>query len=295
MNLRMNNNMKYLINQLARLSSHVTKPACRSAILVITLAVAFGCASVPHTGRRQFNVVSDQQLNTLGVKAFKEIAQREKESKDERVTSSVKRVVERVSAAAEAMDKPNFRWEVKVIENEEPNAFCLPGGKIVVYSGLIPFARNEGGLAAVIAHEVAHAVARHGGERVSQALALDGALNLGSLILSKDGGELDMRAKRILSALGAGALVGIILPYSRVHEYEADRIGQIYMARAGYDPTEAVRLWERMSKIKKPPIPPWLSTHPTDEDRVRKANEFLPDAMKIYKDAPQKFGAGSVL
>lgn len=262
---------------------------------MLVLAVAFGCASVPHTGRRQYNVIPDRQLNALGINAFEEITQTQKESKDDRLTAAVKRVVERVSAAAEATDKPNFQWEVKVIENKEPNAICLPGGKIVVFSGIIPYAHNEGGLAAIVAHEVAHAVARHGGERVSQALTLDGALKLGSLMLKKEGGELDSRSKRILGALGSGAAVGILLPYSRVHEYEADRIGQIYMARAGYDPTEAVRLWGRMSQIRKPPIPVWLTTHPTDDARVAKLKEFLPAAMKIYHDAPQKFGVGSAL
>ncbi|MCA1960264.1 MAG: M48 family metallopeptidase [Desulfomonile sp.] len=287
--------MNSLINQLAHPDALPAGRIRRGMWLLLVLTIAYGCASVPHTGRRQFNMVPDAQLNALGTNAFNEIAGRESLSKDEHVNSAVKRVVERVTAAAEATDKPNFKWEVRVLENKDPNAVCLPGGKILVLSGIIPYARNEAGLAAIIAHEVAHAVARHGGERVSQAVTVNGALQLGSLALSKDGGKLDARSKRILGALGSGALVGILLPYSRVHEFEADRIGQIYMARAGYDPTEALRLWERMSQIKKPPIPPWLSTHPTDQDRLRKLREFLPDAMKIYNDAPRKHGKGSDL
>jgi len=287
--------MKSLINQLVDVRARLTGPMFRGLWLLVVLTVAYGCASVPHTGRRQFNVVSDQQLNALGANAFKEISGKEPSSKDERINATVKRVVERVSAAAEAVDKPNFKWEVQVLENKDPNAVCLPGGKIVVFSGIIPYARNEAGLAAIVAHEVAHAVARHGGERVSQALTVNGALQVGSLALSKEGGKLDARSKRILGALGSGALVGILLPYSRVHEFEADRIGQIYMARAGYDPTESLRLWERMAEIKKPQVPPWLSTHPADQDRLRKLKEFLPDAMRIYDDAPRKFGKGSDL
>jgi predicted Zn-dependent protease len=160
---------------------------------------------------------------------------------------------------------------------------------------MIPYARNEAGLAAVIAHETAHAVARHGGERVSQQLALKGAMSAGGEILKKEDGSLDTKARVALGALGMGGTIGVVLPYSRVHEFEADRIGQIYMAAAGYDPSEAARLWDRLSKIKKPPIPVWLSTHPADEERVRKLREFLPEAQKYYAQAPTKFGVGTPL
>lgn len=262
-------------------------------LLVVILAVA--CASVPHTGRRQFNVVSDRQLNELALKAFQQIAAKEPESSDKRLKKIVQRVADRVSKAAETIDKPEFDWEVKLIDKDVPNAFCLPGGKIVVYTGILPYARNEAGLAAIIAHEVAHAVARHGGERLSQQLALRGAVSAGGQILKKEDGTLDQKSKLILGALGLGATVGVILPYSRTHEFESDQIGQMYMARAGYDPAEAIKLWRRMSKIKKPPIPVWLSTHPADEDRVRKLAEHLPDARKHYSEAPTKFGRGSLL
>jgi len=251
-----------------------------------------GCASVPHTGRKQFNVVPDGQINALALKAFSEIVEKEPESTDKKFTTIVRRVAERVSRAAEAVDKPSFNWEVKVIDKDIPNAFCLPGGKIVVFTGLMPYLKNEAGLAAVIAHEVAHAVARHGAERLSQQLAARGAVSVGGEILKKKDGSLDGAAKLFLGALGMGATIGVILPYSRVHEFEADRIGQIYMARAGYDPAEAVQLWSRMAKIQKPPIPVWLSTHPADADRVKKLQEFLPDAQKVYAEAQSKHGLG---
>jgi len=271
----------------------------RNFIVVLSVLAVVGlvaCASVPHTGRRQFNVMSDRQLDSLAVKAFQEVSAKESPSSDKRLVGIVHRVADRVSKAAEELDKPGFEWKELVVDKDVPNAFCLPGGRIVVYSGIVPYARNEAGLAAIIAHEVAHAVARHGGERLSQQVALKGALSLGGeLLKDKKDGTLDSKSRLLLSALGMGGTLGVILPYSRVHEFEADRIGLIYMAKAGYDPSEAVKLWERMSKIKKPPVPVWLSTHPADEDRVRKLKEFLPDAMKYYAEAKTKYGVGSPL
>lgn len=264
----------------------------RSVRALLVLVMIASCASVPHTGRRQFNVVSDDQLNTLGLRAFNEIVAKEPQSKDKRLTEIVARIVDKVSKAAEVVDKPGFQWDIRVVEKDTPNAFCLPGGKIVVYSGIVPYARNEAGLAAVIAHEVAHAVARHGGERLSQHAALKGAVSVGGEIMKSEDGKLDQKSRLLLGALGLGGTVGIVLPYSRVHEFEADRIGQMYMARAGYDPKSSIDLWTRMSQIKKPPIPAWLSTHPSDEARVQKLKEFLPDAMKSYAEAPEKHGLG---
>jgi predicted Zn-dependent protease len=267
----------------------------RISILLVILALAAACATVPYTGRRQFNVISDSQLNALAVKAFNEVIEKEPPSKDERLKSIVQRVAERISKAADALDRPGFQWEVRVIDRDVPNAFCLPGGKIVVYKGILQYAKNEAGLAGIIGHEVAHAVARHGAERLSQKLVLEGAISLGQEIIRKEDGTIDQRARMALGALGLGGTVGIVLPYSRLHEFEADRIGQIYMARAGYEPAESMRLWDRLSKIKKPPIPVWLSTHPADEDRVQKLRETLPDAQKYYQAAPAKYGLGSLL
>jgi metalloendopeptidase OMA1, mitochondrial len=290
--------MNYLINQV--IPDHDRSQPARQrhagvGFLVLATLLFAACASVPHTGRRQFNLVSDSQLNAVGLKAFGEISSKEHELKDDRLKGVVKKVVDRVSKAAEAIDKPGFQWDVLVVDGDVPNAFCLPGGKIVVYSGIFPYAKTEAGLAAIVAHEVAHAVSRHGGERVSQSLALKGALSVGAEVLKGEKGTLDEKSRLLLGALGMGGTVGVILPYSRVHEFEADRIGQIYMAKAGYDPAEAVGLWGRMAKIKKPPIPVWLSTHPADEDRVRKLREFLPDAQKYYQEAQTKYGPGALL
>lgn len=289
--------MKYLINQFIAVFERrrYSRRLVRLSVPLILLMLVCACASVPHTGRRQFNVMSEEQMNALALKAFNEIVKEQPEAQDERIKGIVKRVTDRVAQAAEAIDHPKFNWDVRVIQNDKPNAFCLPGGKIVVFTGIMPYAKNEAGLAAIIAHEVAHAVARHGGERLSQRLALQGALSIGAEAIKGKDGKLSTRTRLALGALGLGGMVGVILPFSRVHEFEADRIGQIYMARAGYDPAEAVRLWDRLSKIKKPPIPVWLSTHPADQDRVRKMREFLPDARKFYNEAPVKHRLGSLL
>ncbi len=290
--------MNYLINQVLSSKPALDRPVMAFLLKIVCpllLIVAAGCATVPHTGRHQFNVVSDRELDSLALKAFNEVVAKEAPCKDQRFTQIVKRVTDRVSKAAEQIDKPKFAWEVRVIDKDVPNAFCLPGGKIVVYTGMIPYARNEAGLAAVIAHETGHAVARHSGERLSQQLALKGAIATGGQVLKKDDGSLDTKSRVLLGALGMGGTLGILLPYSRVQEFEADHIGQIYMAAAGYDPGEAVRLWDRMSKIKKPPIPIWLSTHPADADRLRKLEEYLPEAQKIYAQAPAKYGVGALL
>ena len=289
--------MNYLINQV--MSDATTKRL--SPILwrlfwsSVTFSLLLGCATVPHTGRRQFNMVSDNRLNGLGARAFNEIVVREPKSKDKRLVEIVRRVTDRVVKAAEAMDKPGFKWDVRVVDRDDPNAVCLPGGKIIVHSGIAPYAKNEAGLAAIIGHEVSHAVARHGGERLSQQVALNGVIDIGREMLKQKQGKLDNKTRMLLGALGLGATLGIVLPYSRVHELEADKIGQLYMARAGYDPAESPRLWERMSKIKKPPIPVWLSTHPADEERVRKMRESLPEAQKMYSAAQVKYGIGTPL
>jgi metalloendopeptidase OMA1, mitochondrial len=292
------NNMNYLINQV--LSGNSLRHCPMAAVLwklicLLVLFLAVGCATVPHTGRRQFNMVSDQQLSALSQKAFQEVVAKEPECKDQRLNEIVRKVTTQVNKAAEMIDKPKFDWDVRVIDKDVPNAFCLPGGKMIVYTGMVKYARNEAGLAAVIAHETAHAVARHGGERLSQQAALKGAIAVGGEVLKNEDGSMDTKARVALGALGMGGTIGIVLPYSRVHELEADRIGQLYMAAAGYDPSEAGRLWERMSKIKKPPIPVWLSTHPPDEDRIRNLSECLPEAQKLYAAAPTKYGLGAPL
>jgi predicted Zn-dependent protease len=264
----------------------------KTAVTISVALLIISCATVPHTGRRQLNLISDRQVNELALKAFNEVIDRGPLTTDPKVLDVVKRVSDRIIKAAEETDKPGFNWDVQVIEKDVPNAACLPGGKILVFSGILPFAKNEAGLATIIAHETAHAVARHGSERLSQQLALSGAVNLGGVILKGDQQQLDKKTRLLLSAIGLGGTVGIILPFSRTHEFEADRIGQIYMAKAGYDPAESINLWDRMAKINKPPIPAWLSTHPADQERVNRLRESLPQTQKLYSEARERLGLG---
>jgi metalloendopeptidase OMA1, mitochondrial len=264
-------------------------------LLISAVSLILGCASVPHTGRKQLNFVPNKDLDGLGARAYSEVITKEPVCRNEKINEIVKRVADRVSKAAEDMDHPGFEWKTHVVEKDVPNAFCLPGGKIVVYTGILPHVKNEAGLATVIGHEVAHAVARHGGERLSQQLALQGISSIGSEIFKDKEGKLDDKTKAVIGALGLGATVGVLLPYSRTHEIEADRIGQLYMAKAGYDPSESVQLWERMSKIDKPPVPVWLSTHPADEDRIKNLRESLSVAKDIYNKEPVKYGLGAAI
>ncbi len=266
---------------------------CKFFVQLVVTALLAACATVPHSGRTQINLVSDAELNRLAAQSFKEILKKEKICADARLNALVDRVAGRIIRAAEEMDMPGFDWEVRLIEKDEANAFCLPGGKIVVYTGLLKTAENEAGLAAVIGHEVAHAVARHGAERMSQELILSGAMALGAIAL--DAGSSPER-RRLLAAIGLGANVGIILPFSRRHEEEADEIGLFYMARAGYDPSGAPGLWARMKKTfsgKEPPV--WLSTHPSSAARMENLRSLLPQAMEIYRNAPEQYGIGEKL
>ncbi|TAJ40803.1 MAG: M48 family peptidase, partial [Reyranella sp.] len=187
---------------------------------------------------------------------------------------------------AEMWRAPRFRWEFKTIDKNEPNAFCLPGGKVFVYTGLLPITRTEAGLAVVIAHEVAHALARHGAERMSnQMVASVGAAAAGAALASTVSGSSRTYLPGMMAAVGAGATVGFILPMSRAQESEADRIGLVLMALAGYDPREAIGLWERMraANAGRKNQAEWLSTHPADTTRINDIRGWVNEAMKYYR------------
>jgi predicted Zn-dependent protease len=190
----------------------------------------------------------------------------------------VSEVGRRIAAAA---DKPDYKWEFVVIEDKSVNAFALPGGKVAFNTGIMPVCQDEAGIAAVMGHEVAHALARHGSERMSQ----QQALSIGGVaLMAAISGTSPMVKEGVSQAYGLGAQVGVLLPYSRKHELEADKIGMILMAKAGYDPRQAVSFWERMLATKEGSAPPqFLSTHPSDQKRVEELKGFLPEAMKYYK------------
>jgi metalloendopeptidase OMA1, mitochondrial len=245
----------------------------------ITLAVVIiSCTTVPETGRRQLNFMSPQAEMQLGFSEFEKMKKDTPISKDAKLNDMVTRVGQRIAAVA---NLPDAQWEFVVFDSKEANAFCLPGGKVGIYTGILPITKDEAGLATVIGHEVAHAVARHGGERISRAMA---AQMVGQAVGTATADS--KYAAAIQVAYGLGTQVGVELPHSRSQESEADRIGLIYMARAGYDPEAAVGFWQRFGEYNAKAgsaTPAFLRTHPTDETRVKQLKEWMPEAKAQYK------------
>ncbi|RMG33413.1 MAG: M48 family peptidase [Planctomycetota bacterium] len=249
-----------------------------------------GCRTAPETGRKQLVLIPEEQEIAMGELAYRDILANTPESKDEQLRRIVQRVGERIAAVA---GRPDYRWEFHLLSVPEPNAFCLPGGKIAVFEGILPVCENEAGLAAVLSHEVAHALARHGGERMSQGLVVS-AVELGLKWGLKDRDAV--ARERILQAYGIASKYGVLLPYSRKHELEADAIGLRLMARAGYDPHEAVRLWQRFADFNRGQrIPEFFSTHPSDTHRARALAELMPEAERLYAAAERRMGTGQRL
>jgi len=248
---------------------------------VVGVLLLAGCVTVPYTQRSQFVILPEAQELALGVSAFREVLQKEKVVRDPRFVDPVEKVGRRIAAVA---DKPDYDWEFVVIDNPRTvNAFALPGGKVAVYTGLFPVAKDEAGLAAVLGHEIAHALARHGAERMSQGLLLQLA---GAGVSVAVGDASPAMRQAVMQAFGLGAQVGVMLPFGRAQESEADRIGLILMARAGYDPAAALALWERMEAQGGAAPPEWLSTHPGYETRQDNIRGWLSEARAFYKPAP---------
>ena len=261
---------------------------CRFLVFFCTAMILWSCKTVPISNRKQVNLLPESMLIEMSLTNYDQFLKENKLSSDKSQTEKINNVGSRISSAAIEFMKQNgleknvadFRWQYKLVENDVPNAWCMPGGKIVFYTGILPYTQNEAGIAVVMGHEVAHAVARHGNERMSQGLIAQ----MGGLALSVALNEKPEETKQLfLAAYGVGASIGILLPYSRVHEYEADRIGLVIMSMAGYDPGEAVNFWERMSKMSKNSTPEYLSTHPSDANRIAEIKKFLPEAYKYYK------------
>jgi predicted Zn-dependent protease len=248
------------------------------------------CETAPVSGRSQMMLVSENEEREMGLQAYREVLNKEPLSRDAQTSALVEKVGRRIANAAEHPPQelwraPRFRWEFKTVDKNEPNAFCLPGGKVVVYTGLLPITKSEAGMAVVIAHEVAHALARHGAERMSDQMVASVGTAAAAVALSATvTGRSRTYLPAMMAAVGAGATVGYILPMSRAQESEADRIGLVLMAMAGYDPREAIGLWERMraaSSGKRQAE--WLSTHPADTTRIADIRRWLPEAMQYYK------------
>jgi len=250
----------------------------RGLVAALFAFMLVSCTHSPYTHRKQIILVSPAQEMQMGYKAEQDILRKASINRDPRLNAMVRRVGTRIARVA---NQPNYRWTFHVINGKEINAFCLPGGKIFVYTGLLRIIDNDSQLAAVIAHEVAHAIARHGAERISMMQLGE----LGKKLAVKAAGG---RYQNVINQVyGIGANYGVFLPYSRKFEYEADEIGLYLMAKAGYDPREAIKFWEKMIQatrnMRKPPE--FASTHPSDINRIRRLQALLPKAMQYYYQA----------
>lgn len=258
-----------------------TPPLVRQVPLLLSLLLLSGCLTVPETGRRQVMLISTSQEMQLGLSAFQQMKKDTPVSRDPAVNAMVQRVGRRIAAVAEL---PGAQWEFVVFDSKQANAFCLPGGKVGIYTGILPITKDEAGLATVIGHEIAHAVARHGAERVSEGILLQ----TGGGLLGASLSSADPRTQvLVMTAYGIGAKVGRELPHSRGQESEADHIGLIYMARAGYDPEAAVGFWQRFADYSRSQggggTPAFLRTHPLDTVRIQQIQQWLPEAKANFR------------
>jgi metalloendopeptidase OMA1, mitochondrial len=249
-----------------------------------------GCKSAPITGRRQLMLIPEQNEVAMGAQAFADVTAEKSGPSNARYSQLVQRVGMRIAAVS---DRSDYQWETRVIASDEQNAYCLPGGKIVVYDGILPICQNEAGLAVVMSHEVAHVLARHGGERMSQQSAINGLQTaVGYAMRNKEQVTRDI----FMKAYGLTTTYGVLLPYSRKHESEADHIGLMLMARAGYDPAEAPRFWTRFAAANTGEKPAeFLSTHPSDSRRASELEQLLPEALDIYRTAQAPIGMGELI
>lgn len=258
--------------------------------LIGTLLLILACATVPVTERRSLSLVPDSELLSLSSQQYNEVLHKSKLSDDSAKVRMVRTVGERIARATEEFmkasgmeaDLKNYKWEFNLIQDDKTvNAWCMPGGKVAVYTGILPLTQDDTGLAVVTGHEIAHAIAKHGNERMSEGLLVQLGGTALSVALTK---QPAATSQIFMTAYGAAANVGFLLPYSRLHESEADRIGLILMAKAGYDPREAIPFWQRMNQQGGGSRPPeFLSTHPAPETRISQIQALIPEAMKYYK------------
>ena len=266
---------------------HSTKS--KLVVLCSLLLLLSGCTEVAITGRRQFNLVPDSMINSMAFQSYGEFLSQNKLSNDFSKTQMVKRVGRRIQRAVVQYCANNniedrltgYQWEFNLIEDDSLNAWAMPGGKVVVYTGLLKVTQTEAGLATVISHEIGHVFAKHGAERMTQRLLVD----LGGMALSEALANKPAQTQNLFKqSYGIGTQVGVLLPYSRTHEKEADHLGLIFMAMAGYNPNEAVNFWQRMALAKQGPQPlEILSTHPADSTRIGNIQRLLPKARQYYR------------
>lgn len=251
--------------------------------------MAYACATVPVTGRKQLSLVNSSEINTMSATQYSDVIKKGPLSTNKEQVDMIKRVGGRIQKAVEqymadkgASDQlAGFAWEFNLIEDDKTvNAWCMPGGKVAFYTAILPICKDETGVAVVMGHEVAHAIANHGRERMSQGLIQEfGLSTLGAAMGQNPGTTTQL----LYQAVGMGSNLGM-LSFSRQHESEADHIGLIFMSMAGYDPQQAPKFWERMTAGSGGgKQPEFMSTHPSDETRIKQLNEWMPEAMKYYK------------
>lgn len=260
----------------------------KGLVALFTAFLISGCSSVPITGRQQLLLVSDSEVLSSSLTQYDSYIKSSKKSTSVSQTNKVKRVGKRIAEATErylrennlSREIANFKWEFNLIQDSQINAFCMPGGKIVVYEGLMKIAQTDDELAVVLGHEVAHAVAKHSNERMSQQLAAEyGAKILSASLSDKSQTIQDMAT----SVYGLGAQYGLMLPFSRKHESEADYMGLVFMTMAGYTPDVAINFWKKMSAGSQGHIPEMMSTHPSDATRINAIYKALPEIKRKYQ------------
>jgi len=258
-------------------------------LMVLVIGLLAACSTVPLTGRSQLILIPDNQVMSLSFDQYNQFLSKHEVIKGTPEAQMVQRVGRRIQNAVQAYLVQNgqsgllngYQWEFNLVKDKQVNAFCMPGGKVVVYTGILPVTENESGLATVMGHEIGHAIARHGNERMSQGLVAQmGGMALGAALSSRP----QETQQIFMAAFGLGAQVGILLPYGRLQESEADQLGLIFMAMAGYDPHAAVGFWQRMAGQKDGAAPPeFLSTHPSHATRIADIKSYLPTAMAYYR------------
>lgn len=263
---------------------------CRIIVIAAITTLLAACTTAPVTGRTQLRLVGSSTMLSMSQQQYDQVLKDNKLSTDAEATAMTKRVGRNIQNAVERYfsergmkhELDDYEWEFNLIESDEVNAWCMPGGKIAVYTGILPVTMDENGLAVVIAHEVGHAVAGHGAERMSHMLAAQ----LGGIALSVAMADRPDTTQQLwMTVFGLGAQVGFILPYSRIQEYEADHLGLVFMAMAGYNPEGSIEFWQRLAAEKKGSSPPtFLSTHPTDASRIQRIQSLMPEARRYYDE-----------
>ena len=268
---------------------NIAKIAKYSFVVLLATVLLASCRSTPFTGRRQLLLVSNQQVLALSLQQYNQFMSTATVIRDTPEAEMVQRIGSRIAEAVATFyrnngmesELQNFNWSFSLVSDPSVNAFAMPGGKVVIFTGLLPVTQTEEALAVVVGHEIAHIIAHHATERVSQQLALQGVGALGSAVLGNS-----QRAQIGMAVFGLGAQYGVMLPFSRRQEHEADEIGLIVMALAGYDPRAAVPFWTRMSEMGSGGnIPAFLSTHPTDAARIAHIEQIMPRVLQFYKGA----------